>query len=159
MQLVMWPFGYKKSHTSGEGGSVLNIFWGFGPFKVCTGSDVSGASLWSEPTIFNCKGCLHCVLPAMNVLIHASTSFQESLGVPHNPQRVLPPQDCCTFWLVPSCTTEESRDRLWTSVSHITRVLKNLVPNVIALYMSCTEEFQGINFFFIFIFIKHSNYK
>ena len=30
--------------------------------------------------------------------------FQESPGVPLTPQVVLPPQDCCTFWLVPLCT-------------------------------------------------------
>ena len=75
--------GIKGSHLKGGGFCSQDL--GLGPFKGHTGSNVSGASLWSEPTICNCKECLSCVLSTMCVLIHASISFQESLGVLHTP--------------------------------------------------------------------------
>ena len=51
--------------------------------------------------------------------MHAQV-FQESPGVPLTPQLVPLPQDCCAFWLVPMCTTEEDVGRHRTSAAHIT---------------------------------------
>ena len=96
---------------------ILCYFWKFLTFSWFCAGDVLQLKCVT--------GSLHLlwhniVVAWWHVPIHASTSFQKSPGVPYTPEQVPPPQDCCAFWLVPMCITEESHDRLQTSAVHIT---------------------------------------
>ena len=60
VQQVTWPLGIKGWGV----GSVTQDLQEVGPLEACTGSDVSGVSLWLEPTAFNCIKRIHlCVIP------------------------------------------------------------------------------------------------
>ena len=96
VQQVTWSFGIK--------GATCNGRWFFlhpRPLSSWTtrstpGSDASGASLWLEPTSFNCFWCINLCFCHTHVLLH----MHRSPGVPLTPQLVPLPQDCCTFRLV-----------------------------------------------------------
>ena len=70
--------------------------------------------------IFNCIKCFSLCVICCACSHTCAQVFQESPGVLLTPQLVPPLQDCCAFWLVPVCTTEEGASRRRVSAAHIT---------------------------------------
>ena len=75
--LTIW---YKRGLHLVWVGSFTQDIRAVGSLEACTGSDASGASLWLEPTSFNCTSCINLCFCCTRAVHHTCLSIPDKPG-------------------------------------------------------------------------------